>query len=414
MGDRDTYRRGGRRSDTGGQESVAGRGDGAHGSSRQGRLNAHENFERYSPQRARRAATSSRVRTAYQQTRIDVEAHKRLHADAQRYASSSSRYRARDAHIESGAHSRAASSHRASGSARGGSHSARRTSVRQAHRNPLKLVIAGVVVVALIVIAVLVFHPFGIGAPAQNADGDSANIASTTDMAQSAPMQQAGLPTPIMAESEGVQLHSAVTMDTLTEVLIHNASYSYALPLETKLKEGTNVDIMENHGTGRVAAEQPTGDEWMTGEFIRTYRAGNGGPKMSAIDCGAAPGTQVYAPVSGTVQLVRAYKLYNDNDYDDYEIHIQPDGHPELDVVLIHLTDPSVQRGDVVEGGVTPIAKVRDVYTYIGEAMQLKKYTAQGDNGNHTHIQVNDATSKEYHGLDADRIKKSVPLSTDN
>ena len=66
----------------------------------------------------------------------------------------------------------------------------------------------------------------------------------------------------------------------------------------------------------------------------------------------------------------------------------------------IHLTDISCAEGDTVLGGATPIAAIRDVYAYIGEEMQLKDYTALGDNGNHTHIQVNDVNNKEYHGLD--------------
>ena len=57
-------------------------------------------------------------------------------------------------------------------------------------------------------------------------------------------------------------------------------------------------------------------------------------------------------------------------------------------------------EGDEVVGGATPIAAVRDVYAYVGEEMQLKSYTAEGDNGNHTHIQVNNTKSKKYHGLD--------------
>ena len=69
-------------------------------------------------------------------------------------------------------------------------------------------------------------------------------------------------------------------------------------------------------------------------------------------------------------------------------------------MVLIHLENAVVQEGDQVVGGVTPLAQIRDVYAYIGDEMQLKDYTAAGDNGNHTHIQINDATNKEYHGLD--------------
>ncbi len=206
------------------------------------------------------------------------------------------------------------------------------------------------------------------------------------------------LPTPIIATSEGIELHSAVPVNHLTEILIHNASYSYACPIETQLTEATNVDVIAAHGTGRDAAAQPTGDEWMTGEFIRCFRSSNGGPRMSAIDCGGAPGTTVYAPVSGTVVRVTEYKLYDE--YPDIRIHIQPDGNADLDVVMIHLQNATVEAGDRVEAGETPLAQIRDVYAYIGDEMQLKDYTAEDDMGNHTHIQVNDKTDKKYHGLD--------------
>lgn len=208
------------------------------------------------------------------------------------------------------------------------------------------------------------------------------------------------LPTPYMAACDGVMLHSAVRADQLTEILIHNASYSYAKALTTELKEATNVDVMAAHGTGRVADEQPTGDAWLTGEFIRCFRSSNEGPKLSAIDCGGPVGATVYAPVTGTVVKVKEYSLYNNEAYPDVQVHIQPQGRPDLDVVLIHLSDVTVSEGDEVVGGATPIAAVRDVYAYVGEEMQLKSYTAEGDNGNHTHIQVNNTKSKKYHGLD--------------
>lgn len=275
-----------------------------------------------------------------------------------------------------------------------------RKSATAAKRRPRAagvLVIAAIMVAVVAVVGVLA-HTLLTGTVAPGTAGnDVVGVNGTTEA-------QGKLPTPIMAESKGVELHCAVSMDDLTEILIHNASYDYALPITTKLTEATNTKVMKNHGTGRDKASQPTGDEWMTGEFIRTFRSTNAGPRMSAIDCGAAAGSQVYAPVSGTVVLVKQYKLYDK--YDDYIVHIQPDGKPNLDVCMIHLTDPTVQAGDQVIAGVTPVAKVRDVYALIGEQMQLKEYTAEGDNGNHTHIQVNNAKAKDYHGLD-DLKKKS-------
>ena len=254
----------------------------------------------------------------------------------------------------------------------------------------LKFIIIGIIAILAIVLIVVGLRSCA-GCSSVNADKTS------TDMAETEVEVEA---TPWIAEGSGVQLHCAVSVDDLTEILIHNASYSYACELTTQLVEATNTDVIAAHGTGRDKASQPYGDTWMTGEFIRCYRSGNAGPTMSAIDCGGPVGATVLAPVTGTVVKVADYDLYNNPDYPDVQIHIQPDGREDLDVVLIHLTDPSVEVGDRVEGGVTAIAKIRDVYAYIGDEMQLKQYTADGDNGNHTHIQINDATNPEYHGLD--------------
>lgn len=259
-------------------------------------------------------------------------------------------------------------------------------------------IIAVIAAIFVIVMLVSLFNSCG-----QQGDAD----AGQTQGATSSVAKQASLPTPIMSESSGITMHSAVAMEDLTEVLIHNASYAYANEITTQLKEAKNTDIIAAHGTGRVASEQPTGDKWMTGEFIRCFREGNAGPIMSAIDCGGPVGATVYAPVTGEVILVKQYKLYNE--IDDYRIHIRPEGRPDLDVVLIHLTDVTVKAGDKVTAGVTPMAKIRDVFQYLGDSMQLKNYTAEGDNGNHTHIQVNNANHPEYTALDELKPQSATP-----
>lgn len=259
-------------------------------------------------------------------------------------------------------------------------------------------IIAIIAAIFVIVILVSLFNSCG-----QQGDAD----AGQTQGATTSVATQASLPTPIMSESSGITMHSAVAMEDLTEILIHNASYAYANEITTQLKEAKNTDIIAAHGTGRVASEQPTGDKWMTGEFIRCFREGNAGPVMSAIDCGGPVGATVYAPVTGEVILVKQYKLYNE--IDDYRIHIRPEGRSDLDVVLIHLTDVTVKAGDKVTAGVTPMAKIRDVFQYLGDSMQLKNYTAEGDNGNHTHIQVNNANHPEYTALDELKPQSATP-----
>jgi hypothetical protein len=104
----------------------------------------------------------------------------------------------------------------------------------------------------------------------------------------------------------------------------------------------------------------------------------------SAVDCGADAGTPVFSPVDGTVMEIRPYKLYGR--YDDFEIHVKPDSWSDIDVILLHVTDPAVAVGTRVVGGVTRIASVRDLAKTVS-GIQLRNYTLNG--GNHTHVQMN-------------------------
>ena len=379
--------------------STSGRYSGGRNASSRGGLDVHRHAV---DTRVRAASAYSR---AVEQSKTSVHGHGSEHA----HTASSDRGTYRGKHYSARGSRHGASSRYArdsytssrSGRARerddrGGSNAHRHDEGRRlAGGRGLKPYVAALVAVVAIIAIVVIANPFKAVNTIAGKQSTSMNAANS---AAYDPSADDALPTPNIAESNGVELHSAVAANDLTEILIHNASYAYAAPLTTKLTEATNTEVMANHGTGRNADEQPTGDEWMTGEFIRCFRSTNAGPKMSAIDCGGKEGTTVYSPVTGKVVLVKQYKLYEK--YDDYQIHIQPDGHPELDVVLIHLTDVSVKAGDQVTAGETKMAKIRDVYALIGEEMQLKQYTAEGDNGNHTHIQVNLANDPSYHGLD--------------
>ena len=91
------------------------------------------------------------------------------------------------------------------------------------------------------------------------------------------------------------------------------------------------------------SSTQPTGpDAVLVGKVLRMWRARPGKPDTAA-DVGAKPGSAVFSPVTGTVVKVKKYKLYGK--WDDYELHIQPDGYPTLDLVMIHLDGRLVQAG---------------------------------------------------------------------
>lgn len=274
----------------------------------------------------------------------------------------------------------------------------------------------GRIVVAIIVILVAV----GLGVvaflmlnkPADVAPKEDERIIATTDANLSTKEEEAayyeahkGRPkvNPLVAQYSDFDLRSPIAPADLTGVLFHQASLKYGLVMTTELPDADMERIAATRSP-RVNRDQLEG-EWLDAEAMHLWRAADTTDMDTSIDVGALPGTIVRSPVTGTVVLLKDYKLYGQ--VDDIEIHIQPDGHPDLDVVLIHTTDPLVKAGDRVQAGVTEISHVRDIAKDLTD-VQLAFYTPDGDAGNHTHVQVNDAN---YEGYRANKLAGAITVS---
>ena len=265
------------------------------------------------------------------------------------------------------------------------------------------LVAAGLGVVAFLMLN----KPADVGAPKEDE-----RIIATTDANLSTKEEEAayyeahkGRPkvNPLVAQYSEVDLRSPIAPADLTGVLFHQASLKYGLVMTTELPDADMERIAATRSP-RVNRDQLEG-EWLDAEAMHLWRAADTTDMDTSIDVGALPGTIVRSPVTGTVVLLKDYKLYGE--VDDIEIHIQPDGHPDLDVVLIHTTDPLVKAGDRVQAGVTEISHVRDIAKDLTD-VQLAFYTPDGDAGNHTHVQVNDAN---FEGYRANKLAGAISVS---
>ncbi|TDB37747.1 MAG: hypothetical protein D9V44_06720 [Actinobacteria bacterium] len=205
----------------------------------------------------------------------------------------------------------------------------------------------------------------------------------------SAPIDPLRDPTPIFATYRSLNLRLPVDPGDVTALAFHQASGRQTLAMDSLAPD---ADMAQAAKLKAVPASQaPSGSAESTasiqtvwqGSVLRLWRSNRTGAPDTAADVGADPGSIVYAPVTGTVLQVRAYKLYSK--YPDYEIHIKPDGWPEVDVVLIHVDDVSVVAGDRVTGGASRIACVRKMSDKID--IQLGGYTRNG--GDHVHVQLN-------------------------
>jgi hypothetical protein len=112
------------------------------------------------------------------------------------------------------------------------------------------------------------------------------------------------------------------------------------------------------------------------------------GGETEVLDVGAQPGTDVYAPVDGTIVGISDYIL-NDRAYGS-RIDVQPSAAPSLVVSLTHLTpDPALSVGSVIAASNTKVGRIVDLAGV--EQQALAKYTQ--DAGNHVSIELRPAAT---------------------
>ena len=118
------------------------------------------------------------------------------------------------------------------------------------------------------------------------------------------------------------------------------------------------------------------------------YRLGGSGTSTGSLDVGAAAGTDVYAPVDGSITGLTDY-VVNGRKF-GVRIDIQPTNAPSTVVSLTHVrADPTLTVGSAVVAATSKIGTVIDLSSVEREA--LARYTR--DSGNHVSLEVREAAS---------------------
>jgi hypothetical protein len=125
-----------------------------------------------------------------------------------------------------------------------------------------------------------------------------------------------------------------------------------------------------------------------------TYYSLDGGTGVSTgeLDVGAAPGTDVYSPVDGTIVGLTPYVL-NGKAYGE-RVEIQPSDAPSVVVALKNLQpDPSLTVGSAVAAATSRLGTVLQLSKV--EKQALARYTQ--DAGDHVAITVRPSAALALH-----------------
>jgi hypothetical protein len=236
---------------------------------------------------------------------------------------------------------------------------------RPAQHRTRRLVVLTVVCGALL--GTLFMTAFGQGATRQ---------ASQALPGPSSRLLPVGPPTPLtVALHSGLRIQLPVAQSRVTAIGYHSSGDG-VLPL-TPLGHQGNEGVLS-----RLAHKIFGGGH---GGFVY-YQLGGG--ETAVLDVGATPGTDVYAPVDGTIVGISDYIL--DGHAYGSRIDIQPSAAPSLVVSLTHLTpDPALSVGSTIAASSTKIGRVVDLSGV--EKQALAKYTQ--DAGNHVSIELRPAAT---------------------
>ena len=230
--------------------------------------------------------------------------------------------------------------------------------------------IAALAVVTTVVVATSLLTAFGTG---------GRPLTDTTGPAPSQRLLPSGPPRPqIVAVRETLRIQLPIDQARVTAIGYH-ASGAGVLALEP-------LGTQANAGILRRLRDRLFGEDVSA---LRYYLLEGGvGAKTGGMDVGAPPGTDVYAPVDGTVIAISDRIL--DGKRAGVRIDVQPAGNPSLVVSLTNLTpDPALTVGSTVAAARTKIGRVIDLTKV--ERAALARFTQ--DEGQHVHLEVRTAAS---------------------
>jgi hypothetical protein len=173
-----------------------------------------------------------------------------------------------------------------------------------------------------------------------------------------------------------------------------------AVRLQMPIAQGKRTAIGYHSAPDGALALSPLGHQGNEGmlekAFHKVFGGGGGSPtwyrlsggSTSALDVGALAGTDVYAPVDGTVIGITPYVVAGHR-YGS-RIDIQPQSSPSLIVSLTQLkADTSLAVGANVVSGATRLGNVVDLSRV--ERQALARFT--NDAGNHVSVELRPAVS---------------------
>jgi hypothetical protein len=182
----------------------------------------------------------------------------------------------------------------------------------------------------------------------------------------------------IVARRGALRLQMPVTQSRVTAIGYHGAGNG-ALELSPVGRQG-HAGLLQRIAH-KLIGGGGSGPVWF-------QLAGGGGPATSGLDIGAAPGTDVYAPVDGTVVGITPYVV--DGIRFGSRIDIQPQSSPALVVSLTHVRpDASLTVGAAVQAATRKVGSVVDLSRV--ERQSLARYT--NDSGNHVALEVRPAAT---------------------
>jgi len=208
--------------------------------------------------------------------------------------------------------------------------------------------------------------------------GSSASRPTALLPASGALVLPAGRPHPEpVATVSNLRIQLPVAQDAVTAVGFHGSPTASALamhPLGRQINEGLLARLWH-----KISGSSRRARAW--------YQLGGAsGPGTDVLDVGAAPGTDVYAPVDGTIAAISDTIL--DGARHGARIDIRPTTAPSVIVSLTHIDpDPALAVGSGVLAGSSKLGTVTNIASV--ERQTLARHT--NDNGDNVAIEVQPA-----------------------